>query len=252
MSIGTIELNSIENYNKLVWSKYVKKGLSFGWKSNAYKNYDHGHWNNLLLPHSSHFVFDHGVMPFIEKHPSVKAIWNEIQKQIGQKCLIRAYVNAYTFGTDAYYHKDDEKMHDGKTIVSKTAIVYLNDEWNADWGGETSILGNDGEIEYSILPKKNRLLLFDAQMLHSARPLSRSCPILRAVLVFKMAEKIDENEALSFIIENTKDVKHSNKTFFEHLFNTSLILEGEKQRSCLLYTSPSPRDLSTSRMPSSA
>ena len=27
---------------------------------------------------------------------------------------------------------------------------------------------------------------------------------------------------------------------------------GEKNKSCLLYTSPSPRDLSTSRMPSSA
>ena len=30
------------------------------------------------------------------------------------------------------------------------------------------------------------------------------------------------------------------------------ILEFKKDRSCLLYTSPSPRDLSTSRMPSSA
>ena len=29
-------------------------------------------------------------------------------------------------------------------------------------------------------------------------------------------------------------------------------LEYEEQRACLLYTSPSPRDLSTSRMPSSA
>ena len=29
-------------------------------------------------------------------------------------------------------------------------------------------------------------------------------------------------------------------------------INGEEQRGCLLYTSPSPRDLSTSRMPSSA
>ena len=28
--------------------------------------------------------------------------------------------------------------------------------------------------------------------------------------------------------------------------------EAEKDKACLLYTSPSPRDLSTSRMPSSA
>ena len=33
---------------------------------------------------------------------------------------------------------------------------------------------------------------------------------------------------------------------------TKIIEEGEITVSCLLYTSPSPRDLSTSRMPSSA
>ena len=37
-------------------------------------------------------------------------------------------------------------------------------------------------------------------------------------------------------------------------FNTEVLEEylEEKNRGCLLYTSPSPRDLSTSRMPSSA
>lgn len=233
MKTGIFQLNSIENHSKWILFKYVKKGLTFGWKSNNFKTHDLGHWNNLILPHSSYFVFDHGKMPFIEKHPNVKAIWNEIQKQIGKKCLIRAYINAYTFGTDAYFHKDDDKLHDGKTVVSKTAIVYLNNEWNPDWGGETTILGDDKEIEYSVFPKKNRVLFFDSQLVHSARPLSRSCPILRAVLVFKMADKIEENEALSFIFEKTKDVTHSDKTFFEHLFNTSLILEGEKQRRSL-------------------
>ena len=33
---------------------------------------------------------------------------------------------------------------------------------------------------------------------------------------------------------------------------TSLVLKDELELICLLYTSPSPRDLSTSRMPSSA
>ena len=38
-----------------------------------------------------------------------------------------------------------------------------------------------------------------------------------------------------------------------HLENTESALEAaEREISCLLYTSPSPRDLSTSRMPSSA
>ena len=39
------------------------------------------------------------------------------------------------------------------------------------------------------------------------------------------------------------------QTFFGHVGSFFLLTE---QESCLLYTSPSPRDLSTSRMPSSA
>jgi len=231
--IQSVQLNSIEIYNKWIWATYVRRGLSFGWKSNQKKDYDYGHWNNLILPHSDHFVFDHGVLPFIERHPNVKSIWNELQKYIGPKCLIRAYVNAYTFGTDAYFHRDDPRMSDGKRVVTKTAIVYLNDVWKSDWGGETTILDNNGEIEYSVFPKKNRVLFFNANLSHSARPLSRNCPILRAVLVFKIADKIDHNEAFSFILEKTKNVKHSNKTFFEHLLNTTLLLEDQKQRKAL-------------------
>ena len=34
--------------------------------------------------------------------------------------------------------------------------------------------------------------------------------------------------------------------------NKEMISPGDYSRTCLLYTSPSPRDLSTSRMPSSA
>ena len=39
----------------------------------------------------------------------------------------------------------------------------------------------------------------------------------------------------------------------EHVVDKQIVLKNlEKYKSCLLYTSPSPRDLSTSRMPSSA
>ena len=47
----------------------------------------------------------------------------------------------------------------------------------------------------------------------------------------------------NFIVE---DLSASYCTEYDHVIVTSAI------RSCLLYTSPSPRDLSTSRMPSSA
>eukprot|EP00831_Metopus_contortus_P019918 TRINITY_DN18696_c0_g1_i2.p3 TRINITY_DN18696_c0_g1~~TRINITY_DN18696_c0_g1_i2.p3 ORF type:complete len:104 (+),score=27.48 TRINITY_DN18696_c0_g1_i2:54-365(+) len=44
------------------------------------------------------------------------------------------------------------------------------------------------------------------------------------------------------------DVDH----FYQGLLGTPKLMQGLFILSCLLYTSPSPRDLSTSRMPSSA
>ena len=49
-------------------------------------------------------------------------------------------------------------------------------------------------------------------------------------------------------------VKEGNETFITEIidvFETEIVIS-IKDKSCLLYTSPSPRDLSTSRMPSSA
>ena len=52
------------------------------------------------------------------------------------------------------------------------------------------------------------------------------------------------------------DIEVNNKTVVAHCPNTGsmmgLLDQGNEAWICLLYTSPSPRDLSTSRMPSSA
>ena len=47
----------------------------------------------------------------------------------------------------------------------------------------------------------------------------------------------------------TRDIKEGTKIID---YVGKLITKKQTQDSCLLYTSPSPRDLSTSRMPSSA
>jgi SM-20-related protein len=59
-------------------------------------------------------------------------------------------------------------------------------EWKIDWGGET-IFWDRGkrEIVKSILPKSNRLILFESNIWHGARPLSRYCSMLRITLMFK-------------------------------------------------------------------
>ena len=77
----------------------------------------------------------------------------------------------------------------------------------------------------------------------------------RARLVNRYAAKRAE---LKEIAKNVRDNKNNGIVIFEHLSEDreEKELAGEGilmwSNACLLYTSPSPRDLSTSRMPSSA
>lgn len=223
-----------ESFNGVMESirnNYARK-MTYGWKSNESKLYDFGHWNNKILMNSFNYIYDHGKMPFIEKLQDIKIIWDIIQQEIGERCLLKVYVNGYTYGTDAYLHKDDPWITKeyGENSVNETIIVYLNEVWNPDWAGETVIVSEDGEIELSILPKKNKVLVFDSNKLHAARPVTRSCPELRTVLVFKTVDKKCLNKEVDFIYNQTIDEKHSGRTFFEHLYRTCVMLEDSKER----------------------
>ena len=70
---------------------------------------------------------------------------------------------------------------------------------------------------------------------------------------------IDNKDNINKILSNEgRDVKlkadlESEKVIKEYLLeNSNFPILAEESGACLLYTSPSPRDLSTSRMPSSA
>ena len=52
---------------------------------------------------------------------------------------------------------------------------YPHERWHPHWGGETAFLtssrgGLDAEIVLSVLPRPNRLLLFDSEVPHMAKP----------------------------------------------------------------------------------
>lgn len=212
---------------KTITRRYVDNGLKFGWKSNVNLKGDFGHWNNNILNNSKIEPYDHADMPYINNHKELKQIWNSICGVIGQRSLLRVYINGYTYGTDAYAHYDDSwiKKKFGDDSMSETAILYLNESWDIDWAGETVIYDDNREIESSILPKFGRLLVFDSNKLHAARPLSRMCPTLRTVLVFKTLDPNFNSELVEFIKELAVNIPHSKRTFFEHLFNTMLRLE---------------------------
>ena len=47
-------------------------------------------------------------------------------------------------------------------------------------------------------------------------------------------------------------VDDGKSTLIGHILYDAKLIYADQEKACLLYTSPSPRDLSTSRMPSSA
>jgi SM-20-related protein len=230
MNISTVDLEPIEFLLEDIKRTYVDRGLSYGWKSHIKKDYDYGHWNNMILPSSKVINYDQANLPFIEYHPLVKELWTHVQEILGPRTLVRAYVNGYTFGTDAYYHVDDEWLFDeyGDNITSETVIVYLNGEWHHDWGGETSIIDNDDNFLASVFPKKNRCLIFDSNLLHRAGSLSRMCPELRSIIVFKTAGPQYNRPHVQWIKDRTEGIPHSGTDLFHHLYNTAMTIESMK------------------------
>ena len=76
----------------------------------------------------------------------------------------------------------------------------------------------------------------------------RSRYLVIFVLGLSVVNQIDaqENEAIENIIVSAS----KNEQKLEDVITSALVIN--ESEICLLYTSPSPRDLSTSRMPSSA
>jgi SM-20-related protein len=91
-------------------------------------------------------------------------------------------------------------------VQYKWAIVWT---WNCYWSGETVFFKNewvnnpadqsfyDNEIIKSVLPRKNRMVLFEGNIVHSVRPLSKTYKDLRLTLMFKLknisVDKLMEN-----------------------------------------------------------
>ena len=70
-------------------------------------------------------------------------------------------------------------------------------------------------------------------------------------------EVVVEDEKVNSVIDAIAEAAKTGEIGDGKIFITSIdsvvrIRTGDKDEDCLLYTSPSPRDLSTSRMPSSA
>lgn len=116
-----------------------------------------------------------------ELNENIKSIWYALKSKYFQNdILVRCYANGITKGIDQKIHTDDYDPN------SKTCIVYINKEWNIDWGGETIIWDKEKrQIIKSYLPKSNSILLIPGNCYHGVRPVSSYCDDLRISLMFK-------------------------------------------------------------------
>lgn len=114
----------------------------------------------------------------------VRQVWDAVRRAAGKVRLYECEFTANPFGSEGHPHHDclaPERRH-----LHVTAIVYCNTEWDLAWAGETVLFDSQGDITAAVLPRPGRVSIIRGDPLHTARGVSRTCPLPRRVLVFKM------------------------------------------------------------------
>lgn len=73
-----------------------------------------------------------------------------------------AHYACYPTGFGYQWHYDNPAGRDDRVI---SAVFYLNDDWTAQDGGALALIDKRGET-HQLLPKANRLVLFDSNLYH--------------------------------------------------------------------------------------
>ena len=137
---------------------------------------------------------------------TIKSLWEKTKELLPVKDyrLKRAYINVSRFGDEDVIHVDDTDYSLGLSV-----ILYLSGKWKITWGGQTNFytkftekanLPNDDETEYeneiirSVIPKQNRVLVFNKNIPHSAGIISKTCLQNRYACVFKILTAEDVHE----------------------------------------------------------
>lgn len=130
----------------------------------------------------------------LEKDEVYAQAFDEIAHLVEGYRVHRAYINAMKFGDEDSIHEDDVGLESGVT-----GIIYLNDAWYPEWFGQTVLFNGtsadrdtnyiNNDIIASILPKPNRLVVFDKATPHCVAPMSHRFSGIRYTLMYKL-EKI--------------------------------------------------------------
>ena len=130
----TVVDNAIpENLYKPFSDHIHSQPMYYVWKNPEGIDEPRGH---LTIPLSKS-GFDSSLENEHHLKPPVREVWDFIKPNLKNKDLITCYVNGHTYGLDGYYHVDaSTKYHDMEKYDYTTFILYINEEWIPEWGGE--------------------------------------------------------------------------------------------------------------------
>lgn len=92
----------------------------------------------------------------------------------------RAYTNVAVYGDMLFSHVDC--LPEQREL---TALWYLCEEWDLEWGGETVFFDSQDEIACAVRPRPGRLVVFDGAIKHVGRPPNRLCYAPRYTFAIK-------------------------------------------------------------------
>lgn len=131
--------------------------------------------------------FRHWVCEMPPENLPRTTLWPATQQAVaqlrpGERFLpYRVYTNFASFGDTLLTHVD---AVDGAREL--TALWYLCERWDREWGGETLFYTDDGDAQFAVSPRPGRLLLFDGAIRHAGKPPNRNCPVARYTFAIKL------------------------------------------------------------------
>ncbi len=115
------------------------------------------------------------------------SLWAATQQVVaelrrGERYLpYRVYTNFASYGDTLLTHVD--ALPEAREL---TALWYLCERWDTEWGGETLFYDATGDAEIAVSPKPGRLLLFDGAIRHAGKPPNRNCFVSRYTFAIKL------------------------------------------------------------------
>ena len=95
--------------------------------------------------------------------------------------LYSAYINVLREGNNPGIHVDAPYF----VPDNQTVLLYLNPDWDPEWGGETIFFDDDLDAKTLVAPRAGRVVIFDGRIPHTGRPPTPKYNHNRYIMAFK-------------------------------------------------------------------